>query len=273
MQSAYGAALRRSLAAGMTDVAASLTYYQLLSLVPCVTLLLALVGLVGKDPETTNAVVQVIEEGGSANAADTARGGLQKALESAPRSGTVLGIGLIATLYVASLYVAAFSRAAHRLAGQERPPMLRARPLQAVATFAGVLLLALALILIVISERIADALADATGVGLFSDALWPVFRWAAILACLIAITAGLYSVDPTRTRRWPMPTFGALVAIGLWIAATIGFEVYLHTVASYDQTYGALGGLITFLVWAWLSNMVLIYGLALDQERRARGPG
>jgi membrane protein len=61
-----------------------------------------------------------------------------------------------------------------------------------------------------------------------------------------------------------------MLAVGLWVAATIGFEIYLHTLASYDQTYGTLGGIVTFLVWAWLSNMVLLYGVALDQERRTR---
>jgi membrane protein len=81
--------------------------------------------------------------------------------------------------------------------------------------------------------------------------------------------AGLYSLDPTRERRWPpWPTRGSLIAVGLWVTATIGFEIYLLTLASYDQTYGTLGGVVTFLVWAWLSNIVLLYGLALDQERR-----
>lgn len=243
LSSPYGRALRRALDAGALDGAASLTYYLLLSLVPCLTLVIAIIGLVGSDPETTDAILEVVEQGGSAEAAETMRGGLEKALESGARSGTALGIGAIATLYVASLYVAAFSRAAGGIGGASRRSRLSARPLQVLATFAGVIVLAFALFLLVISKRIADALADATGIGLLSQELWPVTKWAGIILCLLAIVAGLYSLDPTRERRWPpRPTAGGLIAVGLWLAATIGFEIYLRTLASYDQTYGALGG-------------------------------
>ncbi len=191
-------------------------------------------------------------------------------MESTPKSGAFLGVGLIATLYVASLYVSAFTRAASALAGEGRRSQLRGRPLQALATFGGIVILALVLLALAISRRIADALADVTGLGLFANGFWPLIKWGFVLLALVVIVAGLYSLDPTRPRRWPpRPTRGGLVAVGLLVAATVGFEVYLDTLASYDQTYGALGGIVTFLVWTWLSNMVLLYGVALDQEHRA----
>jgi len=272
--STYARALRRALDAGGLDSAAALTYYALLSLVPCATLLLAVIGLIGRDPETTNSFLELIAQGGSTNAAEAMRTGLTKALDSEPTAGTAFGIGLVGSVYVSSLYVSAFARAAQALAGGSRRSSLRRKPLQALATLAGVLVLALALVLIVLSRRLADALADVTGVGLFAHDLWPALKWAGILACLLAIVSALYALDPSRRRRWlPRPSRGSLIAVGLWALATLGFEVYLHTLASYDQTYGALGGLISFLVWAWLSNIVLLYGLSLDQERRAEARG
>lgn len=270
LRSPYGRALARSLDAGALDGAASLTYYLLLSLVPCVTLVIGLIGIVGSDPETAEKILNVIEEGGSAQAAEALRGAVDQALESEGRSGTALGLGVIGTLYVASLYVAAFSRVAAGVGGGSRRSRLRNRPLQVLATFAGIIVLAFALFLIVISKRIAEALADETGISLLAEEVWPITKWAGIVLSLVVIVSGLYSLDPTRERRWPpRPTAGSMIAVGLWLAATIGFEVYLRTLASYDQTYGAaLGGVITFLVWAWLTNIVLIYGVALDQERR-----
>jgi acetyl-CoA acyltransferase len=115
-----------------------------------------------------------------------------------------------------------------------------------------------------------EALADATGLGLFANDLWPVIKWGFVLAVLLAIITGLYSLNPVRKRAFPMPTFGGLVACALLVATTIGFDLYVHTLAGYDETYGALGGVISFLVWAWLSNAILLYGLALDQERKMR---
>jgi membrane protein len=270
----YGRALRRALDAGLLDGAASLSYYLILSLLPCVTLVMGIIGLVGKDPETANTIIDVIENGGSAEAAETLRGGIKQALESSSRSGTALGIGVLGTLYVASLYVAAFSRAAAGIGGGSRRSKLRAKPFQVLVTFSGVIVLALALFLLVISKRIAEALADATGVVLFSEDLWPVAKWAGVVLCLLAIVVGLYSLDPTRERHGlPRPTRGSVIAVALWLAVTIGFEVYLRTLATYDQTYGgALGGVITFLVWAWLTNMSLLYGLAFDQEGRVGAP-
>jgi membrane protein len=274
LASPYGRALRRALDAGALDGAASLTYYLLLSLVPCLTLVLGLIGLVGSDPATAEKIVSVIAEGGSAEAADAVRNGIEKAVNSEPRSGTALGIGVVGTLYVASLYVAAFSRAAAGIGGGSRRSRLRNRPLQVLVTFLGVIVLAFALFLLVISRRVAEALAEETGISLFAEELWPVAKWAGIVLCLVVIATGLYSLDPTRERRWPpRPTLGTLVAVGLWLSATIGFEIYLRTLATYDQTYGAaLGGVITFLVWAWLTNIVLLYGVALDQERTRGDP-
>ena len=271
----YARALRRALDAGLLDGAASLSYYLVLSLVPVVTLVVGLIGLVGKDPQTANTIIEVIENGGSADAAQALRGGIEKALESSTGSGTAVGVGVVATLYVASLYVAAFSRASAGIGGGSRRSRLRARPLQVLATFAGVILLAGALFLLVISRRIAEALADATGIELFAQDLWPVAKWGGVVLCLLAIVVGLYSLDPTRERRGlPRPTQGSLIAVGLWLVVSVGFEIYLRTLATYDQTYGAaLGGAITFLVWAWLTNMALLYGAAVDQERRgARAP-
>ena len=174
------------------------------------TLIVALIGLVGSDPETTNAILEVIENGGSADAADTLRGALEKALESNARSGTALGIGAIATLYVASLYVSAFTRAAAGVGGGSRRSALSAVRCRSWSTFVGVILMAFALFLLVLSKRIADALAEETGIGLLSQELWPVAKWAAVIGCLVVIVAGLYSLDPTAERRWPpRPTTGA----------------------------------------------------------------
>lgn len=268
LRTPYGRALRRVMEAGLTDRAGALTYYVILSLVPALTLILALVGFIGKDPQTTNTILDIVREGASENAAKTLQHGLQTALNSNFHSGSFLLVSLIGTLYVASLYVAAFGRAADVLAGGTGRGQFRRRPILILATLVGVVVLAVALLLIVISRRIADAIADATGLGLFANDLWPVIRWGFVIAVLVAIVTALYSLNPERTRRFPLPTFGTLIACGLLIATTIGFDIYVHTLAGYDATYGTLGGVISFLVWAWLSNIILLYGLALDQERR-----
>ena len=267
LRTSYGRALGRVLDAGLTDRAGALTYYVILSLVPALTLILAIVGFIGKDPQTTNAILDVVREGTSDSAAQTVKHGLRTALNSDFHSGSFLLVSLIGTLYVASLYVAAFGRAADVLAGGSGRGQLKRRPLFVLATLVGVVVLALGLLMIIISRRIADAIADATGLGLFANDLWPLIKWGFVLAILLAIVTGLYSVSPARERKL-VPTFGGLLACGLLVVTTIGFDLYVHSLAGYDETYGALGGVISFLVWAWLANIILLYGLAFDQERR-----
>jgi membrane protein len=268
LRTSYGRALGRVLEAGLTDRAGALTYYVILSLVPALTLILAIVGFIGKDPQTTNAILNIVKEGTSESAAQTLQHGLQTALNSDFHSGSFLLVSLIGTLYVASLYVAAFGRAADVLAGGSGRGQLKRRPLIVLATLVGIVALAFALLLILVTRRIAEALADETGLELFANDLWPVIRWAFVILVLVAIVTALYSLNPQRGRRVPLPTFGGILACGLLVAATVGFDLYVHTLAGYDATYGALGGVISFLVWAWLSNIILLYGLALDQERR-----
>ena len=55
------------------------------------------------------------------------------------------------------------------------------------------------------------------------------------------------------------------------LVASLGFAIYTATLASYESTYGALGGVVSFLVWLWISNLALLYGVALDAEFRGDG--
>ena len=84
--------------------------------------------------------------------------------------------------------------------------------------------------------------------------------------------AVLYYIAPNVKLpgfKWITP--GSLLALGVWVIASLGFAFYVSNFGSYDKTYGTLGGVISFLVWLWLTNIAVLLGVELNAElERAR---
>jgi len=99
------------------------------------------------------------------------------------------------------------------------------------------------------------------------EQLWLGFRWVLLLAVAMAAFATLYRFGPSRARaRWAWVTWGGVFAALAWLAASSGFSFYVNTFANYDRTYGPLGAVIGFMVWIWVSVLVLLLGAELNSE-------
>jgi membrane protein len=97
--------------------------------------------------------------------------------------------------------------------------------------------------------------------------VWQVAKWPVLLAVVVMIVALLYYATPNvRQPRFRWVSVGAALAIVVWIALSAAFGFYLANFSSYDKTYGALGGVIAFLLWLWLTNVALLFGAELDSE-------
>jgi membrane protein len=130
-----------------------------------------------------------------------------------------------------------------------------------------VLLISLVLVAVVVSGPIAKAVGSAIGVGDTAVTVWGIAKWPVLVLVLMGMVAGLYYVAPNVRQprlRWVSP--GGVVAVLVWILASAGFGLYVSNFGSYGKTYGALGSVITFLVWMWLSNLALLFGAELDSE-------
>jgi membrane protein len=128
-------------------------------------------------------------------------------------------------------------------------------------------LFTLVVIALVITGPLVAAIGDVLGVGPTGQLLFSHVKWPVLLLVVIGMIAGLYYVSPNvrqRGFRWVLP--GSLLAVIVWLAASAGFTVYVANFGSYDKTYGTLGGVITFLVWLWISNIALLLGAELNSE-------
>ncbi len=101
----------------------------------------------------------------------------------------------------------------------------------------------------------------------FKEQIVLLMRWPILLLVVVAASTAIYRFGPSREParvRWV--TWGAgFTAVG-WFAMSFAFAFYLNHFANYSATYGTLGALIGFLVWTWLSVVILILGAALNAE-------
>jgi len=252
----------------LTDWAAALTYYSVLALFPGLIVLVAILGLVGEHPQTTNALLDIVRDIGPASAVDTFRGPIESVVKSNGGAGALLGVGLLFAIWSASGYIGAFMRAINVIYEvEEGRPFWKRRPLQIVITVAMVLLLALVAISIVVTGPLARSIGDVIGLGDTTITIWNIGKWPVIVAVVMGMFTVLYYVAPNVRQprlRWVTP--GGILAVLLWLVASAGFAVYVANFGSYDKTYGSLGGVIVFLVWLWLSNLALLLGAEFDAE-------
>ena len=252
----------------LTDWAAALTYYSVLALFPGLIVLVAILGLVGQHPQTTNALLDIVRDIGPASAVDTFRGPIESVVKSNGGAGALLGVGLLFAIWSASGYIGAFMRAINVIYEvEEGRPFWKRRPLQIVITVAMVLSLALVAISIVVTGPLARSIGDVIGLGDTTITIWNIGKWPVIVAVVMGMFTVLYYVAPNVRQprlRWVTP--GGILAVLLWLVASAGFALYVANFGSYDKTYGSLGGVIVFLVWLWLSNLALLFGAEFDAE-------
>ena len=252
----------------LTDWAAALTYYSVLAIFPGLIVLVAILGLVGQHPQTTNALLDIVRDIGPASAVDTFRGPIESVVKSNGGAGALLGVGLLFAIWSASGYIGAFMRAINVIYEvEEGRPFWKRRPLQIVITVAMVLLLALVAISIVVTGPLARSIGDVIGLGDTTITIWNIGKWPVIVAVVMGMFTVLYYVAPNvRQPRLRWVTAGGILAVLLWLVASAGFALYVANFGSYDKTYGSLGGMIVFLVWLWLSNLALLFGAEFDAE-------
>src|SRR5699024_5652210 len=119
---------------------------------------------------------------------------------------------------------------------------------------------------------VARAVGNALGIGSTAVVVWQIAKWPVLLVLVVAIVAVLYYATPNiQQARFRWLSIGALVAIVVWVLASAAFGFYVSNFASYNQTYGAMAGVIVFLLWLWITNLALLFGAELDAEiERAR---
>ncbi|MFI5291041.1 MAG: YihY/virulence factor BrkB family protein, partial [Polyangia bacterium] len=241
----------------LSDTAAALTYYAMLSLFPFLLFVVALASLL-LDPSAVGSMVQALSRFLPAQVTDIVGGRLTE-LAHSPSKG-LLTVGIVLAIWAASRGMVSLTDALNRCYEvRETRPYWRSRPLAIAATLVagvtGVIAAAIMFFLPVVGGIIG---------GLLGGAL-TVLRFLGAGVLVLALWAFLYWALPNVKPRFQLVTPGSLVGVIAWLAGSWGFSEYVRHSTSYETTYGTLGGVIVLLVWLWLSSAVVLLGAEINK--------
>ncbi|GAB3187772.1 YihY/virulence factor BrkB family protein [Nesterenkonia suensis] len=250
-----------------TDLAAGLTYYAVLSLFPALIAFVSLLSLVGEAQRTQKFILETLSELAEDDFMETVET-MVEVVTSAPGAGLGLAVGILVAMWTASNYVNAFSRALNRIYEvPEGRSMLQLRPVLYSVTVGLIVLVALSAVMLVVSGPLAEAIGGTVGLGETAVVVWDYVTYPALLLVAAACIGLLYYATPNIRQPGPLwISPGALVAILVMVLATMGVGFYIGNFANYEATYGALAGVIIFLFWIYIMNVVLLLGVELDAE-------
>ncbi|MEW2328545.1 YihY/virulence factor BrkB family protein [Micromonospora chersina] len=251
----------------LTDWAAALTYYGVLSIFPGMLVLISVLGLLGD--RATQGVKDTVDQ---AVPEESVQKIIESAIDQAGASGGLASlaaiIGLVAAFWSASGYIAAFMRASNSIYDvPEGRPIWKTLPIRlGVTAVIGVMLL-ISAVIVVFTGGLAEQAGNAIGLGSTAVTVWNIAKWPVLLVLVSLMFAILYWASPNARHggfRWVSP--GGILAVVIWLVISGLFALYVGNFASYNKTYGALAGVIVFLVWLWLSNIAILLGAEFDAE-------
>src|SRR3954467_826574 len=267
--------VREFQADNLTDWAAALTYYGIMAIFPALLALVSLLGVVG--PSATQPLIDNLGAAAPGPAKDIFTSAIQNLQKNQGAALIPFVIGLAVALWSASGYVAAFMRASNAIYDvDEGRPIWKTLPTRVGTTLVLLVMLAAVAIGVTLTGGLAKQVGNLIGVGSTAVDVWNIAKWPVILIVVMTMFAFLYWAAPNVKHpkfRWVSP--GGIVAVLLWILASAAFAFYAATLPSHNKTYGALGGVIVFLVWLWISNIAVLLGAefnaALERGRQTGG--
>jgi len=266
----WWAALKRTFkefqADNLTDWAAALTYYGVLAIFPAMIVLVSILGLVGES--ATQPLIDNLGVVAPGPAKEIFTNALKNLQGDQGAAGVLFIVGLLAALWSASGYVGAFMRASNVIYDMpEGRPVWKTLPVRVSLTLVLLVLLAVTTLAVVLTGGLAQKVGDIIGLGSTAVDVWNIAKWPVLLLVVSLMFALLYWAAPNVKQpgfRWVSP--GGIVAVVGWLIASAAFAFYVGNFGSYNKTYGALGGVIVFLVWLWISNIVILLGAEFNAE-------
>jgi membrane protein len=241
------------------DTAAALTYYSVLSLFPAILVGTSLIGLLDKD--ATDALLKGVASLAPAESLQIIEDAVAQLQMNPAAAGLLALVGLVAALWAASNYVAAFSRALNAVNGTgETRKWWTVLIVRVVLTLVVGALTAVCAVVAATGGAVARAIGEAVGSSDTAVTVWAWVKWPIIVVLVVVIVALLFWLAPAKRSRLRERAPGAALAVVLWLAASAAFGLFAATFGNYDKTYGALAGVIVFLIWLWITNAALLFG-------------
>lgn len=250
----------------LSSWAAALTYFAVLAIFPAMIAVISLLGVIGD-----SAIQPIIDQIDSA-APSSARSLLVESLDSIAdnRSASITGliVGVVLAIWSASGYVSGFMTAGNTIyAVEEERPLWMRYVVRYALTALLLFLLAVCAMGVVFTGDLAREVGAIVGMAEESVDLYTVLKYPMMIVAVCLMLALLYWFAPdVKHPSFKVILPGSLLAIVGWLAASFLFSIYVSELATYNKTYGSLGGVIAFLVWLWITNIFVLLGATLNAQ-------
>ena len=270
----WGELLKRTARETQADngmgLAAELAYYFFLALFPALLFLVALAGLLPAE-DLVARVVNMLSGVAPPDVITIVRDQIVKISQSG--SGGLLTFGVAAALWSSSSAMVALIGALNRAYDvEDSRPWWRQRLTAILLTIGVALFILISITLVVAGPQLAEFVARRAGLGAAFEWAWKVAQWPVVFALVVTAFGLIYYFAPDVEQDYTWITPGSLLAAVLWLISSLGFRFYVVNFGSYNETYGAIGGVMVLLLWLYLSGLVIVIGAELNAEIEHASP-
>jgi membrane protein len=246
-------------------VAASVAFYAMLAVFPGLIAIVSLYGLVA-DPADVQSQITSMSEILPAEVRTILDDQMRSVVESPDRAlGISLLVSILAALWAASGGMQALIVAINIAYDEDerRRGLVRGKLTSLLFTVAGLVGFAVAVMLL----GVLPAIFDVVGLGRIVTQLLDVGRWPLLALLSVLAMEVLYRYAPARARpKWRWVSWGSVIATALWLGSSALFSLYVSNFGKYNETYGALGGVVVLLLWLYLSAFSILLGAEINAE-------
>jgi membrane protein len=252
------------------NLAAQLAYYFFLALFPALLFLVAIVSFIP---------VQGLLEMITSTLARVAPGEVITIVQDQilkiahDQNGGLLTLGVLGTIWSTSSGVDAIMSTLNEAYDiQEGRPWWRVKLTAIGLTLALAVFIVLAFALLLIGPTLAEKVASWFYLGPAFVWSWKILQWPVVFGLVALAVAIIYYYAPDAEQEWIWITPGSVLATLLWLITSLGFKFYVAHFASYNATYGAIGGVIVLMLWFYVSSLAVLVGAELNAEIEHASP-
>lgn len=261
---------REMLADNCLNLAAQLAYYFFLALFPALLFLVAIISFIpvaGLMETITDTLARVAPSEVITIINDQI---LKIAHE---QNGGLLTLGMLGTIWSTSSGVNAIIDTLNQAYDiQESRPWWKVKLLALGLTVALAIFIVISFALIIAGPTLAEKVAVWFHLGPAFEWGWKILQWPIIFVLVSLAFAMIYYYAPDAEQDWIWITPGSVLATALWLLTSLGFKFYVSNFASYNATYGTIGGVIVLMLWFYVSGLAVLFGAELNAEIEHASP-
>jgi membrane protein len=264
---AFQRAARGAVAHHLTDVAAAVTYYTFSAIPAALLIAVGTFGLVA-DPSSIATLLDRVRGIVPAEAVELLDDALRRTVEAGGRNLWLVVGGAVAALWTATSGMNALMRGLNRAYDRgETRPFVRIRAVALALLALAFVAFVLVFVLLVLGPYVSGWVGEVLGLERVFSWLWWTAQWPILVGALLAVFATILYLGPdVEHPRWVFITFGAAVAVAVWLLTSGAFAFYAGHFGSYNATWGPLSAVVVMLTWLWLSTLALLFGAEVNAE-------